>query len=266
MKKFLKHLKIMGITELRRYFRWKIRIFWDIFGSFIEFIGFLVVWTAILEGGFQGLGMMTKDNYITFILTGSLLWTVIESCFGRMSYSFVREKHRKTLIYLMISPLNRISYLYGTLSQPLLQVFLRNTPVLIVASLIGFVFHGSIFLALIIFILTFLAFSGIGIILAALAAWKEGFRQAAWVIARSLYIISGVYYPLAVFPEPFRGVFRMLPTTQAIDALRKVGLQGAGLAEVSGALIYLAIVAVISISIGLWVFKRMAKKAMYLGI
>lgn len=266
MKKFLSQMKLIAVTELKRYFRWKTRIFWSMFGALIGFLSFVVVWAAILQGGFQGLGMLTKDNYIAFVLSGSLLWTVIRTSIGRMSRHFVREKHRKTLAYIMISPLNRIAYLYGSLSQPILQMILRNTPVIIVALLLGFQFHGNILLASLIFILAFLAFSGVGLVLAALAAWKEGFIDAAWVVSEVLYLVSGVHYPLEVFPESLENIFRLLPTTQAIDALRAVGIQGAGVTEIAGPLIYLGVLSIISVFIGLYVFRRMAKKAMYLGI
>ncbi len=266
MSNFLKHLKLMSVTFLRRFFRWKIRVFWNVFGALTSFISFLVVWTAILQGGFQGLGMLTRENYLVFLLTGSITWTMIKSSVHDMSFHFVTEKHRKTLAYIMMSPLNRISYLYSTLSYPMFNSLVKNVPVVIVASFFGFSFSGSVLLAILVLLLIFISFSGLGIMLASLAAWREGLAHSATAIMSILYLFSGVHYPLAVFPQPFEDIFRLLPTTQAIDAIRAIGLEGAGLMDIWGTVLYLVVFATISIALGIYVFRRMEKKAMYLGI
>ncbi len=266
IKKGTSDFKEVSIIALKRFFRWRSRVIWKLLGGIISFLTFLVVWTAIVEGGFQSLGMLTKDNYITFLLTGALLWSVIKICLTDMSHSFIIEKHRKTLPYVMMSPVNRIAYMYGRMSQPALSIIINNVPVLILGFLVGFQFHGNMITALLIFLLTFTAFSGIGIILASLASWKEGIQDGSYVLKDALYFISGVHYPLAVFPDTFEKAFRFLPTTRAIDALRAVGIEGATLSQVSGTLIYLAVMSVITITLGVIIFKKIEKKAMLLGI
>lgn len=265
-KNAIRDLKDVSWITIKRFFRWRMRVFWTLLGAIISFVSFVIVWTAILEGGFQGLGMLTKENYITFLLSGSLLWSVISVCFSSMPVSFITEKHRKTLPYILMSPVNRISYMYGRISQAVLSIIIKNVPVLILGFILGFQFIGNIFTALLIFLLTFIAFSGIGLKLASLAAWKEGFIQGSHVFKEALYLTSGVHYPLAVFPGSVERVFRLLPTTQAIDALRKVGMEGASITQVSGTLIYLTVLSVITITIGILLFKKIEKKAMLLGI
>lgn len=264
--RFFKDLKTMSVAEIKRYFRWRERILWEILGSLIGFISFILVWRAVLMGGFQGLGGLTRDNYITFLLSGSLLWAVIHVNF-RMSGAFVREKQRKTLPNLMISPVNKLSYLFGKLSVGLTRVFIRDVSiVLVAAAFFSFSIEGNPLLILLIFAITFIGFSGIGIMVASLAAWREGFRDASMVIQEALYLVSGVHYPIEVFPENIKNVVYWLPTTQAINVVRAVGLRGAGFSDISFALGYIGLFSVVSIILGYLAFRWAKNKAMLIGI
>ncbi|MFB6088280.1 MAG: ABC transporter permease [Candidatus Aenigmatarchaeota archaeon] len=264
--KFYKDLKIMSIAELKRFFRWKERFLWEILGSLIGFMSFILVWRAVLMGGFQGLGGLTRNNYITFLLSGSLLWAVINVNF-RMSGAFVREKHQRTLPNLMISPVNKLSYLFGKLSVGLARVLIRDIAIVMVAAtFFSFSVEGNPLLILLIFVITFIGFSGIGIIVASLSAWREGFQEASMVIQQILYLVSGVHYPIEVFPENIRNVVLWFPTTQAINAVRAVGLRGAGVSDISFTLGYVSIFSIVSIILGYFTFKWAKDKAMLIGI
>jgi len=266
--KFFKDLYIMFITEVRRYYRWKERVIWDVLFTLISFFGFVLVWKTVLMGGFQGVGDLTAGNYITFLLIGSLLWVIIKQGIGwQMSYAFVFDKHRRVLPYLMISPLNKIAYLYGKLGVGMVRAILSNIIILIIAILFfNFTFKGSILLTLFFLILTFFAFSGIGLIISSLGAWREGLADFAVVISEALYLVSGVHYPIEVFPENIKELVNLLPTTQAINAVRAIGLHGATLSQIMPHIIYIGSLAIISPIIGYIVFKWVENKAMLIGI
>ena len=266
--RFFKDLKISFVMEIRRYYRWKERVIWDILGAIIMFFGFMLVWRAILMGGFEGVGDLTAENYVTFILCGSVLWEVITQSMGwQMVQAFVSDKHRRVLPYIMISPLDKISYLYGKVGVGMVRFLITNTILLAIASLLfNFSFNGSIFLAGLIFVVSFLSFSGIGLILASLAAWREGIGNIGVVVTEILYLMSGVHYPIEVFPKQIKGLVSLLPTTQAIHALRMVGLYGYGVSELSNQLIYLGSLAIIFPILGYIIFTKIKNRAMLIGI
>jgi len=266
--RFLRDLGIMFITEIKRYYRWKERIVWDVLFTLLGFFGFILVWRAVLMGGFQGVGDLTAENYITFLLIGSLLWVVIKQGIGwQIAYAFADDKHRRVLPYIMISPLNKISYLYGKIGAGLVRAVLSNVIIIIIALLLfNFTYKGSLILTLLFFILTFIAFSGIGLIVASLGAWREGFSEFALVFAESLYLLSGVYYPIEVFPEGIRNIVNLLPTTQAINAVRAIGIHGAGLYETMPQLLYIGVLAVVASILGYITFRWVKNRAMLIGI
>jgi ABC-type polysaccharide/polyol phosphate export permease len=48
-----------------------------------------------------------------------------------------------------------------------------------------------------------------------------------WVIGASFDLLSGVYFPVAVFPDILKGFSQKLPTTAALDMWRALLLDGA---------------------------------------
>ncbi|UCG95746.1 MAG: ABC transporter permease [archaeon] len=266
--RFFRDLGIMFVTEVKRYYRWKERILWDVLFALIAFFGFVLVWRAVIMGGFQGLGDLTPENYITFLLSGSLIWVVISQGIGwHITFAFKEDKHRRVLPYIMLSPLNKIAYLYGKLGVGLLRTVISNLIIIVIALFaFDFFYSGSIILTVLFFLLTFLAFSGIGLIIASLAAVREGIADFSFVLVQILYLLSGVYYPIEVFPESIRNVVVLLPTTQAIIAVRSIGLYGAGSLDIMPQIIYIGILAVIAPILGYLTFRWVKNKAMLIGI
>jgi hypothetical protein len=57
-----------------------------------------------------------------------------------------------------------------------------------------------------------------------------------------------------------------LPTTQAINTIRAVGMNGATITQLVPQLIYLVLFSIISISLAYFTFRLIEKKAMLIGI
>ncbi len=266
--RFFKDLRIMFVAETKRYYRWKERIVWDVLFTLIGFFGFVLVWRTVFAGGFQGVGDLTSGNYITFLLTGSLFWIVIKQGIGwQISFAFAEDKHRRVLPYIMISPLNKISYLYGKIGVSVIRALISNLIIITIATLMfGFAYKGSILLTFVFLVLTFMAFSGIGIVIASLGAWREGIADFAIVLTELLYLISGVHYPVEVYPEPIRNMLSLLPTTQAINAGRAIGLHGAGLFDIAPQILYIGVLAIIGPLLGYLTFRWVKNRAMLIGI
>lgn len=90
------------------------------------------------------------------------------------------------------------------------------------------------------------------------AAMVFAFRTAEpiprlFVLSTTLF--GGVYYPTSVIPPSLAGLADLLPMTYGLRALRRTLLQGAGLGDVSGDLIILSAITVVTMALGLLVFR-----------
>ncbi|RLJ02208.1 MAG: hypothetical protein DRP10_01965 [Candidatus Aenigmatarchaeota archaeon] len=265
--RFFYDFLVLFIAELKKFLRWKERLLWDLIGTLTMFIAFVFVWSAVFGAGLQGIGNLTKETYITFLLTGTLLWEIIGINLGPVSHVFIREKYMRTSIYLLVSPASRFAYLLAKAGIALIQILITNGIILLVAiTFFNFVFKGSLLLVLLIFILTFLCFHGLGVAIAALGAWREGIADFSWIFSDVIMIFSGVWYPVQIFPEPIKSFCEILPTTQAIEMVREIGIQGAGLAEILPSLFYLSSFTIVFLILAYFVFKFVEGRAMLIGI
>ncbi len=265
--RFVSDFLVLTIAEVRKYYRWKERIIWDIFGTLAFLLSFLLVWGAVFSSGSVEIGGLNKDNYVIFLVTGSLLWPAIGICLGPLSSAFVREKYHRSSTYFFLSPASRFAFLFAKAVASMVEVLLTSIVILIlILFFCEFTFKGSLLLAGLVFLLTFLSFSGVGMTLAVLGAWREGISEVSYILSEVLMLLSGVFYPLEVFPESVRVFCEVLPTTQAINTLRAIGMEGATLSQIMPQIIYLAVFSIISISIAYFAFRHIEKKAMLIGI
>jgi ABC-2 type transport system permease protein len=78
-----------------------------------------------------------------------------------------------------------------------------------------------------------------------------------------LLVVSGVYYPVEVMPGWMQALAAISPATYALEGIRAAILDGAGLGSLGGELWPLVVLGVVSIPIGLLVFRageRYAKR------
>ncbi len=254
--------------DLKGYWRWKLHIFFDTIVPIIDIALFLLVWSVIIRGGFQGIGLLNKDNYVAYLFSGFILWNFINTPFTHdFVHSFIREKHWKTIEYIYISPLKKLSLPYGISILPLLRSIYSTTVLLLIGFLFfGFSIQGNIPLIAVIVLLTFIGFSGLGLIIAALASWREDFADISWVINYVLSIASGVYFPLEALPNNIKSALSFLPSTQAVNAVRGIILQDLGINELLPVIIGLGVFGIISISVAILVYKFVERKVMLIGI
>jgi ABC-2 type transport system permease protein len=265
--RFFYDFLVLFVAEIKKFLRWKERLLWDLIGTLTMFIAFVFVWSAVFGAGLQGIGSLTRENMIVFLLAGTLLWEVIGLNLGPVSHVFINEKYMKTSTYFFISPASRFAYLLAKAGISLMQMLITNGIVILIAmTFFNFTFKGSFLLAILVFILTFLCFHGFGIAIAALGAWREGIADFSWIFSNVLMIFSGVWYPIQIFPEPIKSFCEFLPTTQAIEMLRSIGINGANFFQILPNLAYLSAFTIAFLALGYFVFKWVEGRAMLIGI
>ncbi|MEM2583026.1 MAG: ABC transporter permease [Candidatus Thermoplasmatota archaeon] len=253
--------------EAKEYWRWKLHIVFDAFFPLLDTLLFILVWRAILKGGFEGYGMITKENYVGFLISGMIVWSFARNYLsGEFTRIFVEEKHRRTIPYLLSSPISRIAIPYGKSLFPLIRSFFNSTILILAGISLGFVFKGNPLLIFLIILLTFITFSGIGLTIAALGSWREDIADSGWLIYYIFEITAGIYFPLDILPQNIKNIFFSLPQAQAVHAMRMVVLGNACFGDIIPYLLSLSFYAVVMIVIAILAFRFVERKAMLVGI
>jgi ABC-2 type transport system permease protein len=102
-----------------------------------------------------------------------------------------------------------------------------------------------------------ISFVGIGMMTAVLPLISpEKGTQFGYVAQGLMLVVSGVYYPVSVLPQFMQWLATISPATYALRGIRHAILDGASVTQVWGDIWPMLIIGVISIPLGIWVFRR----------
>ncbi len=199
----------------------------------------------------------TGARYIDFVVPGLLGMNLMGSAIWGMGFSIVESRQKKLLKRLVASPMPRWQYLASYLLSRLSMLVIEVVGFLGFARLVfGVPFRGSMWQLGLLCVLTSLAFSALGLLVASRATTMEAASGLMNLVMLPMWILSGVFFSATRFPSVIQPVVRALPLTAAIDALRGNMLQGTNLGQLTsqvGILIaWLIVPFVISLRIFRW--------------
>jgi ABC-2 type transport system permease protein len=225
------------------------------------------------------IGVAANDYQLTLTLVvGALLWNYLSWLYQEIAMSIAYERWEGTLEYTFMAPVSRLIHLFGVSLYSLLNSII--TSVIVLLGLMLFTnlnLRGVNLLGVfVVLAVSTLAFVGLGLIAAVFPVMSaERGAEATHIFQGSLLLVSGVYYPIEVLPKWLQPLSAISPATYTLSACRKlfgVGnpastaqrLVGAPLSDVRSELLILALMGVVLMPIGLWIFLRVeewAKKA-----
>ncbi|MDR3637994.1 MAG: ABC transporter permease [Isosphaeraceae bacterium] len=104
------------------------------------------------------------------------------------------------------------------------------------------------------------AFSGLGILSAALIVVLKKSDPIEWVMGSTLSLLSGAYFPVSLLPQWVRPLAACSPMTHALNAMRLAVLQGYSVSRLGRELTSLGATAVVLIPIGVYCFGKAVEK------
>jgi ABC-type multidrug transport system permease subunit len=202
--------------------------------------------------------LMTEkgSRYIDFLVPGLLGMNLMGTGMWGIGFSIVTARSRGLLKRLIATPMRKRHYLVGQMLGRM--AFLIPE----VGLLVGFatlVFdvpvRGSLLALATVSILGGMAFTGIGLLVAARPRTIEGVSGLMNFVMLPMWIFSGVFFSPARFPDALQPAIHALPLTALNDALRAVMLDGASLAAVAPELAIVTAWGLAALGFALWLFR-----------
>ena len=198
----------------------------------------------------------TGSRYIDFVVPGLLGMNLMGSAIWGMGFSIVESRQKKLLKRLVASPMPRWQYLASYLLSRLSMLVIEVVGFLGFARLIfGVPFRGSIWQLGLLCVLTSLAFSALGLLVASRAKTMEAASGLMNLVMLPMWILSGVFFSATRFPGVIQPVVRALPLTAAIEAVRGNMLQGTNLGQQTAQIGILLAWLVVAFAISLRIFR-----------
>jgi ABC-2 type transport system permease protein len=241
-----------NVYLVKRYIWWDIAFFvWTIANTLtIVFIG---------EGVEAAGGQIDVERTTTTLLVGAVVWAYLGVIFEILTETVAWERWEGTIEYTFMAPLSRPVHLFG---MGLFAIVYGIVRAILLFGVVALFFdldlsRADFAAALVLLLVGSFSFIGIGMMCAVLPLISpEKGTQLGFMAQGILLVVSGVYYDVEVLPQWMQWFATISPATYALEGLRAAILDGEGLTSMGDELLALVIIGIVTIPMGLWVFRR----------
>ena len=169
------------------------------------------------------------SRYIDFVVPGLLGMNIMGGGIWGLGFAIVEARRKNLLKRLVSTPMRRAHYLASFLFSRFVFLILEVAVLVGSAALFFDVpVRGSLLQLFVVCLLAALAFGGLGLLIASRARTIEGVSGLMNLTMMPMWVLSGVFFSSANFPQVAQPFIKALPLTATNDALRATMLQGAG--------------------------------------
>ncbi len=115
--------------------------------------------------------------------------------------------------------------------------------------------------AVIILLLTIFCCSSIGILSASFIMVLKKGDPLSWIFNSLSWLLSGVYYPVAILPDWLQKVSYLIPVTHSLEGMRMALLKGYSLKDLLPSILPLTVFTIVLLPLSIWTFKNAVKIA-----
>jgi ABC-2 type transport system permease protein len=196
------------------------------------------------------------SRYIDFLVPGLLGMNLMGSGIWGLGFAIVDARKKKLLKRLIATPMSRPQYLASFVLSRLTLLFVE------VGLLLGFgvlafgvPLRGSLPELVLICLVSSLAFTSLGLLIASRVHTIEGASGLMNLVMLPMWIFSGVFFSASRFPDSIQPFIQALPLTAVVDALRGNLLRGAGLQTMAPEIAVIMAWLVVSFVLALKLFR-----------
>lgn len=171
--------------------------------------------------------------------------------------SVAREREQGTFDQLMVTPLTSTEILAGKAVPPLVIGLMQSCIVLVFAV---FWFHvhviGNLITLFIVMFIFLLSCVGLGLAISANSKNMQQVMVYNFVVLVPIILLSGLATPVRNMPQVLQYFTYINPMRFAIDAVRRVYIEGASLAAVSPDLLPMVVITLVTMPFAAWMFRN----------
>src|SRR5688572_3069631 len=196
------------------------------------------------------------SRYIDWFIPGLVGLSLMSNGMWGVGFPITQARMRNLLKRFVASPMRRRDYLIAHMFARLLGVTPEVAlPLAFGVLAFGMPINGSLVAIAVVGLIGALTFAAVGLLLASRARTFEAISGLMNLAMLPMWVLSGIFFSAANFPEAMQPFVQALPLTALIDALRAVVLDGATLVEVSHELAVLAAWGLIPFALALRLFR-----------
>lgn len=198
--------------------------------------------------------------YIQYLLPGSIVLAIFVSAMIGGGIIYIDDKARGMHEGYLVTPINKLELILGFNLSGAIKAFMSGVVLTTLGSLIAGIPHPldpiRLMKLLLVIAVTALALISMMFMLMVRVSDPLVPRAMFGVLNTLLFFPSGAVYPINGFPAWMKVVSSVDPFTFAVRAFKELLLKNTGLMAISGDLLFLAVFAVVMMTLATLLFKR----------
>ncbi|MCF6148020.1 MAG: ABC transporter permease [Candidatus Kuenenia sp.] len=241
---------------------YKISFVMQFTGIFISVVTFFFL--SELLGGVALPHLQTYGgNYFAFVIIGVALSSYLGVAMNTLSQTIREGQMLGTLEAMLVTHTGITTII---ISSSLYSFVFTSIKVALYLLLGVFLFgldigNANLLAAFLIFLLTIIAFSSLGILSASFVMVLKKGDPISWVISSTFGVLGGVYYPISILPGWLQKASYFLPVTHALEGMRLALLKGYSFGALSQNIIVLIVFSIIMLPGSVCAFGYAVRKA-----
>ncbi|HET7321964.1 MAG TPA: ABC transporter permease [Longimicrobiaceae bacterium] len=196
------------------------------------------------------------SRYIDWLIPGLIGLNLMSTGMWGIGFGMVIMRQKKQLKRLTATPMRRGDFLLAQMIARLIFLVVEIAPIVLFARIaFGVRVRGSFLELGVVVVLGALTFAGLGLLTASRARTVEGVSGIMNVVMMPMFILSGVFFSAARFPDAVQPLIQALPLTALNDAMRAVYNDGLSLTAVPGELAILVAWMLVTFALALKLFR-----------
>lgn len=212
------HNRLGFYTVLRR----EVKRFWSIkrqtiFGPLLETYLYISIFGAALGARIQSIDGV---SYTVFIIPGLLLMAMAMNSFSNNSSSLLQQKVQRAIDDQLASPVSNGSLMWAFTLGGLIRGTVIATITFVTASLLIDIPVAHPFLLVSSMLICGLFFGAIGVLVGLRSETFDNLSFYQTFIIQPLIFLGGIFYSVALLPEPFKTLTHFNPIFYMINTVR----------------------------------------------
>ncbi|MFC1668813.1 ABC transporter permease [Spirochaetota bacterium] len=246
--------KYIGLYTIIKKEATRIRRIWaqTLFPSVITMTLYFVIFGNLIG---SRIGKMAGFNYVTFIVPGLIMMSVITNSFSNVVSSFFSAKFQHSIEEVLISPIPDSFIIIGYISGGVIRGIIISILVTGVSLFFSDLKFYNIAIVISVIVLTAILFSLAGFLNALFAKRYDDVSIFPTFILSPLTYLGGVFYSIDLLPPIWRTVSKFNPILYMINAFR-YGYLGFSDIDIVFAISFIIIFIVILFSLSLYLMRK----------
>lgn len=245
-------LKTIWIKECTRFLRIWVQ---TLVPPAITMTLYFVIFGSLIGDRIDETGGMGGVSYMSFIVPGLIMMSVITNSYSNVASSFFSAKFQRNIEEMLVSPVSHLTIVLGYVGGGLVRALIVGVIVTIVSGIfvpLNIQNYGLIILTV---LLTSTLFALGGLLNGIFAKTFDDISIVPTFILTPLTYLGGVFYSTELLPEFWQGVSMLNPIVYMVNGLRAGFIGVSDIAPMS-AIIVLLVFNAVFLTLALSLLKR----------